>query len=245
MKIIGIIPARYASTRFPGKPLADINGKSMIRRVYEQASKAPSLYKVVVATDDKRIYDHVKEWGGEVEMTSANHPSGTDRCIEVLNKQNETYDVLINIQGDEPFIDPSQIEMLSNSFNNKETQITSLAKKIGKKEELFNPNNVKVVIGESGKALYFSRAVIPFVRGVKSDDYLEYATFYKHIGLYAYRTDILREIGELPIAKLEKIESLEQLRWLSADYKIDMKITEIEALSVDTPEDLLKLTNKT
>ncbi len=245
MKIIGIIPARYASTRFPGKPLADINGKSMIRRVYEQASKAPSLSKVVVATDDKRIYDHVKEWGGEVEMTSVNHPSGTDRCIEVLKRQNETYDVLINIQGDEPFIDPSQIEMLSNSFNNKETQITSLAKKIGEKEELFNPNNVKVVIGESGKALYFSRAVIPFVRGVKSDDYLEHANFYKHIGLYAYRTDILREIGELPIAKLEKIESLEQLRWLSADYKIDMKITEIEALSVDTPEDLLKLTNKT
>ncbi len=245
MKIIGIIPARYASTRFPGKPLADINGKSMIRRVYEQASKAPSLSKVVVATDDKRIYDHVKEWGGEVEMTSANHPSGTDRCIEVLNKQNETYDVLINIQGDEPFIDPSQIEMLSDSFDNKKTQIASLAKKIGEIEELFNPNNVKVVIGESGKALYFSRAVIPFVRGVKSDDYLEHANFYKHIGLYAYRTDILREIGKLPIAKLEKIESLEQLRWLSADYKIDMKITEIEALSVDTPEDLLKLTNKT
>ena len=245
MRIIGIIPARYASTRFPGKPLADIHGKSMIRRVYEQASKAPSLSKVVVATDDKRIYDHVKEWGGEVEMTSANHPSGTDRCIEVLNRQNETYEVLINIQGDEPFIDPSQIEMLSNSFDNKETQIASLAKKIEEKEELFNPNNVKVVIGESGKALYFSRAAIPFVRGVKSDDYLKYADFYKHIGLYAYRVDILRKIGELPLAKLEETESLEQLRWLSADYKIDMKITEIEAISVDTPEDLLKLTNKT
>ena len=245
MKIIGIIPARYASSRFPGKPLADIQGKSMIRRVYEQASKAPSLSKVVVATDDKRICDHVKEWGGEVEMTSVNHPSGTDRCIEVLNRQNETYDVIINIQGDEPFIDPSQIEMLSNSFNNKETQIASLAKKIEEEEELFNPNNVKVVIGESGKALYFSRAAIPFVRGVEPDDYLNYADFYKHIGLYAYRVDILRKIGELPLAKLEETESLEQLRWLSADYKIDMKITEIEAISVDTPEDLLKLTNKT
>jgi len=244
MKIIGIIPARYASTRFPGKPLADIKGKSMIRRVYEQAVKAPSLNQVIVATDDQRIYEHVTSWGGKVIMTSPNHTSGTDRCKEVLEHQKNHFDVVVNIQGDEPYIDPSQIESLINSFENKETQIASLAKKISSEEELFNPNSVKVVIGENEQALYFSRAAIPFLRGVEKKDYLSHTDFYKHLGLYAYRADVLVEISHLAVAKLEKAESLEQLRWLSAGYKIHMQFTTIEGLSVDTPEDLLKLTNK-
>ncbi|NOR88083.1 MAG: 3-deoxy-manno-octulosonate cytidylyltransferase [Bacteroidales bacterium] len=244
MKILGVIPARYASSRFPGKPLADIKGKSMIRRVYEQASKVSSLSSVVVATDDERIYNHVKTWGGEVMMTSTDHVSGTDRAYEVLSKQSEFFDVLVNIQGDEPYIDPSQIEKVTESFVNKEIQIASLAKKITSKEELFSPNSVKVVIGENGQALYFSRAVIPFLRGVKEQDYLSQGEFFKHLGLYAYRTDILKEICHLKVSKLEKAEFLEQLRWLSAGFKISMGITTLEAMAVDTPDDLLRLTNK-
>lgn len=244
MKILGIIPSRYTSTRFPGKPLAKINGKSMVQRVYEQASKAKSLAKVIVATDDQRIFDHVKSWGGEVRMTSSSHASGTDRCNEVLEQEKQEFDIIVNIQGDEPFIDPSQIENVTESFVNKETQISSLAKKITSLEELFNSNSVKVVIGENNQALYFSRAAIPFLRGVKEKDYLSHEDFYKHIGIYAYRTHILKEICNLPQAKLEKAESLEQLRWLSAGFQISMGITTLEGLSVDTPEDLLRLTNK-
>jgi 3-deoxy-manno-octulosonate cytidylyltransferase (CMP-KDO synthetase) len=244
MKILGIIPSRYASTRFPGKPLADINGKSMVQRVYEQATKAKSLAKVIVATDDQRIFDHVKSWGGEVAMTSSNHPSGTDRCKEVLESQKEEFDIVVNIQGDEPFIDPSQIENVTQSFINKETQIASLAKKITSLEELFNPNSVKVVIAENKKALYFSRAAIPFLRGVEEKDYLSFGEFYKHIGLYAYRAEVLKVITNLPPSRIEKAESLEQLRWLEAGYNIGMEITELEGLSVDTPEDLLQFTNK-
>lgn len=244
MKILGIIPARYESSRFPGKPLVDIMGKSMIQRVYEQANKAASLNKVIIATDDSRIVDHINEWGGNVMMTSSEHASGTDRCQEVLSAQDEDFDIVVNIQGDEPFIDPSQIEKVTECFTNQETQISSLAKKISAKEELFNPNSVKVVIGENGKALYFSRAVIPFLRAVEEKDYLTKGVFYKHLGIYAYRASVLNEICRLPQSILEKAESLEQLRWLSAGYKIAMGITEIEGISVDTPEDLLKLTNK-
>jgi len=244
MKILGIIPSRYASSRFPGKPLANINGKSMIQRVYEQAGKAQVLSKVIIATDDHRIYNHVKSWGGEVMMTSAKHGSGTDRCQEVLNKQNEHFDIIVNIQGDEPYIDPSQIENVTKSFTNKETQIASLTKKITSLEELFNPNCVKVVFGEKMQALYFSRSTIPYLRGVKEQDYLQHAEFYKHIGLYAYRAEVLNEISEMPHSKLEKAESLEQLRWLEAGYKISMEVTTLEGLSVDTPEDLLLLSNK-
>ncbi len=244
MKILGVIPARYASTRFPGKPLALIYGVSMIRRVYEQATSCKALQKVIVATDDDRIYDHVKSWGGEVMMTAEHHQSGTDRCNEVLSQQDENFDVVVNIQGDEPYIEPSQIEKVTESFINSTTQISSLAKKIDDIGELFDANSVKVVIGEQQKALYFSRAAIPFLRGVEKEEYLEYYEFYKHIGLYAYRTETLKEICELPQAPLEIAESLEQLRWLSAGYNISMKLTDIEGLSVDTPEDLSKLTNK-
>jgi len=244
MKILGIIPARYESSRFPGKPLANIMGKSMIRRVYEQASKASSLQKVIIATDDLRIFNHAKEWGGDVMMTSSHHSSGTDRCQEVLNAQKEDFDIIVNIQGDEPFIDPTQIEKVTECFENTETQISSLAKKITLKEELFSPNSVKVVIGDNNNALYFSRAVIPYLRGIEEKDYLREGLFYKHLGIYAYRASVLNDICMLPQSDLEKSESLEQLRWLSAGYQISMGITEIEGLSVDTPEDLLKLTNK-
>ena len=245
MKILGIIPSRYGSTRFPGKPLIDINGKSMIQRVFEQAQQSGHLTDVIVATDDERIFNHVKSFDGKVIMTSSSHESGTDRCEEVVNNMNENFDVIINIQGDEPFIDPSQIELLCQSFVGEKIQMSSLAKKITTNQELFNANTVKVVIGSNGKALYFSRAVIPYVRGVEQNGFIEKTNFYKHIGLYAYRSDVLKEICDLPIAELEKTESLEQLRWLSAGYEIDMKVTKLEGISVDTPEDLLKLTNKT
>lgn len=243
MRILGVIPARYGSTRFPGKPLALIGDKTMIRRVYEQCAQTQSLEKVIVATDDQRIFDHVKSWGGNVAMTSENHQSGTDRCNEVLGQQKENFDVVVNIQGDEPFIEPSQIEKVTESFANKGTQISSLAKKISKSEELFNPNSVKVVIGEKGQALYFSRSVIPFIRGANEEEFIQRHEFYKHLGIYAYRSEVLKEICQLPSSILEKAESLEQLRWLSAGYQISMQITDIEGLAVDTPEDLSKLTN--
>lgn len=243
MKILGIIPARYGSTRFPGKPLAMIGNKTMIQRVYEQCEKAQSLVKVIVATDDERIFKHVKSWDGNVSMTSEKHQSGTDRCHEVLNQQSEKYDVIVNIQGDEPFIEPSQIEKLTESFTNIETQIASLAKKISKSEELFNPNSVKVVIGDKGQALYFSRSVIPYIRGANDVDFLHQHQFFKHLGIYAYRSDVLKEICQLEPSVLEKAESLEQLRWLSAGYQISMQITDIEGVAIDTPDDLSKLTN--
>ena len=243
MKVLGVIPSRYASSRFPGKPLVDIKGKSMVQRVYLQAQKAKSIDKVIVATDDQRIFDHVKSWGGEVVMTSTEHPSGTDRCREVLEQQKSVFDVVVNIQGDEPYIDPSQIESVVKQFENTETQIASLAKKIISFKELFSPNTVKVIIGENKKALYFSRAAIPFLRDVDLEEYLNKGTFFKHIGLYAYRSNTLTQITELPISDLEKSEALEQLRWLSAGFQINMGITTIEGLSVDTPEDLLILTN--
>ena len=243
MKILGVIPARYGSTRFPGKPLTLIGNKSMIQRVYEQCQKTSCLQKVIVATDDNRIFEHVNSWGGNVMMTSEKHQSGTDRCNEVLSLQEENFDVVVNIQGDEPFIEPSQIEKVTESFTNKETQISSLAKKISKSEELFNANSVKVVIGAKGQALYFSRSVIPFIRGAKEDDFMQKDSFYKHLGIYAYKSEVLNEICQLPQGDLEKAESLEQLRWLSAGYQIHMGITEIEGVAIDTPEDLLKLTN--
>jgi len=243
MKVLGVIPARYSSTRFPGKPLAMIHGKTMIQRVYEQCQKTPTLAKVIVATDDHRIFNHVKSWGGHVSMTDKNHQSGTDRCNEVLSQQKEHFDVVVNIQGDEPFIEPSQIENLTESFANPSTQISSLAKKIHKPEELFNPNSVKVVIGDQGQALYFSRSVIPFIRGAKEEEFLQKHEFFKHLGIYAYRSEVLKEICKLATAVLEQAESLEQLRWLSAGYRISMQITEKEGVSIDTPEDLSKLTN--
>jgi len=245
MKILGIIPSRYASTRFPGKPLAMIDGKSMIQRVYEQASKSPLLTKVVVATDDSRIFEHVRNFGGNVVMTSENHLNGTSRCLEVLAKSDENYDVVVNIQGDEPFIDPEQINQVAELFENSEAEIATLVKKIDGSTELFNPNVVKAVFDREKKALFFSRQPIPFLRGIPKEEWLRKHDFFKHIGIYAYRCDVLKKIVKLKPSELEKAENLEQLRWLENGFNINVQVTAIEAVSIDTPDDLLKLTNKT
>jgi 3-deoxy-manno-octulosonate cytidylyltransferase (CMP-KDO synthetase) len=237
MKIIGIIPARYASTRFPGKPLADLGGQSMIERVYKQAKKALSLTKVVVATEHKLIFDHVVGFGGEACMTSEHHPSGTDRCYEALAKEREIFDYSINIQGDEPFIEASQIDLLA-SYLDGETQLATLIKKIDSYDQLHNNSEVKVTFNTNNEALYFSRAVIPFVQKVEEKNWLASFEFYKHVGMYAYRADILKEITKLEISSLEKAESLEQLRWMEHGFKIKVAKTDVETMCVDTPEDL-------
>lgn len=242
MKILGIIPARFASSRFPGKPLADIGGKSMIQRVYEQALKAKSLSKVVVATDDPRILNHVISFGGDACMTSESHPSGTDRCFEALKKEGgvNKFDYVVNIQGDEPFIDPEIIEQLAKLLDFK-TEIATAVKKITDYENLFNPNVVKAVLSMRRQCLYFSRQTVPYVRGYEPETWLEHADFYKHIGIYAYRSDVLEQISHIPTSILEDTEKLEQLRWLGFGYKIYATITDHESIGVDTPEDLESL----
>jgi 3-deoxy-manno-octulosonate cytidylyltransferase (CMP-KDO synthetase) len=237
MRILGVIPARYASTRFPAKPLVDIAGKSMIQRVYEQVKKASGISAVVVATDNTLIFDHVKSFGGDVCMTKESHVSGTDRCFEALSIQKDIYDYVINIQGDEPFIQPSQIELLASRLNGK-TEIATLIKAIDNATQLFNPNLVKVVISKLNEALYFSRATIPHLRNIPEAEWLTKHTFYKHIGMYAYRADILQQLTILPVSSLEKAESLEQLRWLENGFKIMVAETTEETVGIDTPEDL-------
>jgi 3-deoxy-manno-octulosonate cytidylyltransferase (CMP-KDO synthetase) len=242
-KYIGIIPARYASTRFPGKPLALIQGKSMIQRVYEQASKV--LDMVYVATDDERIFKAVKEFGGKVIMTSTGHSSGTDRCAEAISRVEqelgEHFDVVLNIQGDEPFIEPQQISLLMECFEQPQTQIATLVKIASLTDEVFNPNRPKVVLGSNQQALYFSRSPIPFIRGAEKEDWLRTAKFYLHIGLYAFRKDVLLEITRLPQSALEKAESLEQLRWLENGFHIAVRTTTYDSFGIDTPEDLAGL----
>ncbi len=240
MNILGIIPARYASTRFPAKPLVEIGGKSMIRRVYEQAGKARLLSSVVVATDNNEIFDHVKSFGGNVVLTKEEHPSGTDRCFEALEKTSGKYDFVINIQGDEPFIHPEQIDLLASALN-KETELATLVKKIEDQETLFNPNTPKVIFNKDKEAIYFSRQTIPFIRGAEPEQWLSKAEFYKHIGIYAYRSDILKEITSLDTGSLEKSESLEQLRWLENGFKIKVEITTYESVGIDVPSDLEKI----
>ncbi len=247
MKAIGIIPARYASTRFPGKPLIDIKGKSMIQRVYEQASFCQSLSEVYVATDDQRIYEHVLGFNGKVVMTSADHQSGTDRCKEAIDKiaagPNDL--IVVNIQGDEPLLDPEQIDLLLKSFSDQpETQIATLIKKIDQNEELFNPNVVKAVINHQKKAVYFSRETIPYLRNIEKEKWLETHTYFKHIGIYAYRANILSEITKIKQSSLELAECLEQLRWIENGYVIQTQITSVENIAIDTPEDLKKIVNK-
>ena len=241
MEIVGIIPARFASTRFPGKPLVDINGMTMIQRVYMQAKKSKSLSQVVVATDDQRIFDHVIGFGGEVVMTLPNHQTGTDRCREASKKINANCDFVINIQGDEPFIDPEQIDKLASCFNTKGTQLATLVKKITAIEDIFNKNIVKVVFNKNDEALYFSRSPIPHTRNFEEKDWLIHSTYYKHIGIYGYAVETLNEIASLEASSLEKAESLEQLRWLENGYRINVAITESESVAIDTPEDLLKV----
>ena len=240
MKILGIIPARYASSRFPGKPLIDIGGKSMIQRVFEQAKKCVDLTEVIVATDDERIFDHVTNFGGVAVMTSPNHASGTDRCAEVA-LQHQQYEVIINIQGDEPYIDPAQISKLAACFTTADTQIATLIKSIKTEQELFNVNSPKVVVNNLSEAIYFSRSPLPHIRGEEQQNWLEFHTFFKHIGIYGYRADILQQITKLPVSSLEKAESLEQLRWIENGYRIKVAETELETHAIDTPGDLLNL----
>ncbi|HVA98061.1 MAG TPA: 3-deoxy-manno-octulosonate cytidylyltransferase [Bacteroidia bacterium] len=242
MEFIGIIPARYASTRFPGKPLVDINGKPMIQCVYEQAKKSKSLSKIIVATDDERIEKCVKNFGGDVQLTNANNRSGTDRCAEVAEKNNFSESaVIINIQGDEPFIHPEQIDLVASVFKNEKVQIATLVKRIKSINELQNPNTPKVILNKHNEAIYFSRAAIPFYRGKPMEEWLKNYFYYKHIGIYAYKKNCLSEISKLAESPLEMAESLEQLRWIENGYKINVAITDLESIAIDTPEDLQKI----
>jgi 3-deoxy-manno-octulosonate cytidylyltransferase (CMP-KDO synthetase) len=237
MKILGIIPARYASSRFPGKPLVDIAGKSMIQRVYEQAKKCSQLTEVIVATDDERIYNHVIGFGGVAVMTGTDHQSGTDRCAEVA-RAHQQYHVIINIQGDEPYIDPEQIAKLAACFSTPDVQIATLIKRVQTPEELHNPNSPKVIINKLDEAVYFSRSAVPHIRGEEPKNWLEFYSYFKHIGIYGYRADVLQQITQLPVSALEKAESLEQLRWIENGYRIKVAETELETYAIDTPEDL-------
>lgn len=250
MKFIGIIPARYASSRFPGKPLADLCGKTVIHRVYEQAAKA--LDTVMVATDDERIYDAVELFGGKAVMTRADHRCGTDRCLEAYEavttpqwrEMNNRDTVIINIQGDEPFVQPEQIEALMACFDNPATQIATLVRPYTAADtlaDLENPNTPKVVWSKlTGEALLFSRSVIPYLRGIDKSEWLSHGEYYRHIGMYAYRADILTEITQLVPTPLEQAESLEQLRWLDNGYRIRIGVTDIPTIGIDTPDDLQK-----
>ena len=240
MKILGIIPARYASTRFPGKPLADIAGKSMIQRVYEQALQAERLSEVVVATDDERILLHVNGFGGRAILTGEQHQSGTDRCAETIEKL-PGFDYAVNIQGDEPFIHPGQIDLLCSCFDSSDSGLATLVKKIDSDDDLVNPNIPKVVLNTNTEAIYFSRTVIPHLRGKPLNEWLLHQTYYKHIGIYGYRADVLKKVSRLPVSVLESSEALEQLRWIENGLRIKVAITEKETHAVDTPEDLEKI----
>ena len=239
MKVVGIIPARYNSTRFPGKPLAMIKGKTMIQRVCEQAWKS-KLDAVVVATDDIRIADEVLKFGGKYVMTDPRHQSGTDRCCEAVQMLEEQYDAVINIQGDEPFIDPRHIDLLVDMISRDDTQLASLAKRVEEAEDLFGSSKVKVVMDKTGKALYFSRNPIPFMQNVAHEKWLQKGRFYQHIGIYAYKTETLHQIAKMQPSALEQAESLEQLRWLENGLSIRMAVVAGESLSIDTPDDLAK-----
>jgi len=241
MKFIAIIPARYASTRFPGKPLVDIQGKPMVQHVYEKAANSGLFEKVIVATDDERIQKAVIDFDGEVAMTNENHQSGTDRCGEVINQLSEEFDVVVNIQGDEPFIHQSQLEELTDLFKSTPAQIGTLKKELSSAEDVFNSNVVKVVSALDKRALYFSRNPIPFVRDSEQTEWLSKQNFYKHLGLYGYRSEVLKELVKLAPSDLEKSESLEQLRWLENGYQIFISETTHESIGIDTPEDLEKL----
>lgn len=238
-RIIGIIPARFASSRLPGKPLVDLAGQSMIERVYKQAAHSKALKKVVVATDHTAIYDHVLSFGGNACMTDEQHPSGTDRCYEALEKETELYDYVINIQGDEPFIEPSQIDLLAAQLDGK-TQLATLIKRIDIEEQLYSVGEVKVTFNKNLEALYFSRAVIPFLLKADQKEWLHQYDFYKHVGMYGYRSDVLKEITKLKLSALEKAESLEQLRWMENGFIVKVAITDVETMCIDTPEDLEK-----
>ena len=236
MKFIAIIPARYASTRFPGKPLAMLGGKTVIQRVYEQVTSV--LGEAYVATDDERIFQAVEQFGGKAVMTRSDHKSGTDRIQEAATKINTDADVIINVQGDEPFIQSSQIDTLMHLFDEPDTQIGTLGKPFESMEAIENPNSPKIVTDNRGFALYFSRSVIPYIRGKERDSWFGEYPFLKHLGIYAYHREVLAEVTKLPQSSLEKAESLEQLRWLQNGYRIRVGLTDVETVGIDTPEDL-------
>ena len=236
MKFIGIIPARYASTRFPGKPLALLGGKPVIQHVYEKV--AAVLEAAYVATDDERIYDVVKSFGGQVVMTRTDHKSGTDRIEEAIEKIGGEWDVVVNVQGDEPFVAKSQLDTICHCFDDPTTQIATLGKPLESMEAVQNPNSPKIVVDNMGFAMYFSRSVIPYVRGKEKSSWLTHYPFLKHLGIYAYRKDVLRQVTQLPQSSLEIAESLEQLRWLQNGFKIKVGTTDVETVGIDTPQDL-------
>lgn len=238
MKVAAIIPARYASTRFPGKPLADIAGKTMIQRVYEQCKKLASLDYVIVATDDERIAAEVNRFGGQVCMTASSHLTGTDRIWEVVESLNLAADVIINVQGDEPFIQPEQLQLIIDCFNDPLAQIATLVKPIEDSTVLFNPNTPKVILDQHQFAIYFSRQAIPFLRNKPAENWINKHTYFQHIGIYGYRKQVLQQIIQLAPSKLELAESLEQLRWMEAGFKIKTAITNQSTIAIDTPEDL-------
>jgi 3-deoxy-manno-octulosonate cytidylyltransferase (CMP-KDO synthetase) len=241
MKVVAIIPARYASTRFPGKPLVNIHGKTMIERVYGQVRKCELVSKALVATDDERILKHVLEFGGDAMLTSAKHKSGTDRCAEALAKLQITPDIIINVQGDEPFIQTGHIETLIHLMNNEKVKIGTLVSKIREEGELFSEHVVKAVIDKYKKALLFSRAAVPHLRGIEREKWLDHFTFFRHIGMYGFKRDTLIELKDLPVSNLEKAESLEQLRWMENGYSIFTAIIDKPPIGIDTPEDLVKV----
>ena len=236
MKFIGILPARYASTRFPGKPLALLGGKPVIQHVYEKV--AAVLEAAYVATDDERIYDVVKSFGGQVVMTRTDHKSGTDRIEEAIEKIGGEWDVVVNVQGDEPFVAKSQLDTICHCFDDPTTQIATLGKPFESMEAVQNPNSPKIVVDNMGFAMYFSRSVIPYVRGKEKSSWLTHYPFLKHLGIYAYRKDVLRQVTQLPQSSLEIAESLEQLRWLQNGFKIKVGTTDVETVGIDTPQDL-------
>lgn len=238
--ILGVIPARYASSRFPGKPLVEILGKSMIQRVYEQAKKSKKLDEVIVATDDERIFNQVRSFGGQAVMTATDHPSGTDRCYEAFKKSGKAFTYIINIQGDEPFIDPSQIDLLVGVCDGK-TELATLMIPVDSHEVLFDTGEVKITLNKNHEALYFSREVIPHIKGVDKKEWHTHYPYYRHVGMYAYRADVLKEVTKLTPSSLEKAESLEQLRWLENGFKIKLAVTDFDSHCIDTPEDIEKV----
>ena len=238
-KTLAIIPARYQSTRFPGKPLADMGGKSMVQRVYERVSFCTAIDEVIVATDDQRILDHVIGFGGTAMMTSPDHPSGTDRVAEVAGQFSEA-DIVVNVQGDEPFVDPRQIAAVVAPFADADIAIATLARPITEERELLSPNVVKVVRSAAGRALYFSRHAIPYLRDVPVGKWIDRKKHLQHLGLYAYRAEVLPKLTALPKGELESDESLEQLRWLAAGYPIHVGLTDLPAIGIDTPDDLAR-----
>ncbi|WP_027420620.1 3-deoxy-manno-octulosonate cytidylyltransferase [Crocinitomix catalasitica] len=237
MKVLGIIPSRYGSSRFPGKPLIDLMGKSMIQRVYEQAKKCSAFDTVLVATDHPEIEAHVLAFGGEVMMTSSDHNSGTERCGEVIQKYND-FDIIVNIQGDEPLIRPEQLNELVDLFSDSTVEIGTIVKKIAVESDVRNPNRIKVVLDANNNGIYFSRSPIPHIANTPHEDWLKKTDFFKHIGIYAWRKSTLNELLALPASDLEKLESLEQLRWLYNGYKIRTTLTTVETPNIDAPEDV-------